>query len=311
LLINADQGSGAYCRAFDNAVELNLSSKFKNCVPISFSCLSLLISGGTSPHLVNAINFKIEQVIDYIEDSRIAVSPDFVSKHCKNFSRLTAENRRKFEKTHQPDKGYSLIKSGSDWVWHRSGSVLLSYYDKNDNKQYALFGQDDGSYFGCILPESAKSINEAYTLLKPADIRKLPASSVLRQGEWFATPISYRNLPSFMDRFYVNKPDTFDENKTVGTCANLCVLPKESNRSNDHNIVCRINSDNHNVDGLEAFAATNGRFYVRIPTGVKIIVEHDEHPELEIVGQSTDYTNGWVMFSRNTAIASYSSSGVD
>lgn len=153
---------------------------------------------------------------------------------------LKAYNNDKTKLT-PPERGFTLIGR----CWHMSAIVLIHNTAK---EKYYLLGQDDGSYFGVELAAPAKTIEKAYTGLRPKGV---PADAK-RQGEWFVVPKKEDAVPAIED--------------CLATSDCHMILPREGKESNKHEI-----------KDSEIRVGSDGKIYARGGS-----IEHDEHPEINL-----------------------------
>jgi hypothetical protein len=175
------------------------------------------------------------------------------------------------------------VPAGYTWTgtrWHRSASVVVSY-------DYGCFllGQDEGSYFGCQLPKMAKSLNDAYEILIPDEVK---GKRFIRQGEWFAIPVSENKVPKI---------------KNCVVTGYSVILPRKSADSNPHLLVAHdwvaervINSGIENSWNIRVTG--DGKIF-----GLDCEILHRDHEAIE--------NAGWHQYVENTAIQSVSVEGVD
>src|SRR5205823_3668096 len=85
-----------------------------------------------------------------------------------------------------PDRSEPEKNGYLSGVWHVVASCLIYF-----GGRYLLSAIDEGSYFVSELSAPATSIQEAFALLKPREVRKAEAkgATVHRQGEWFFVAI--------------------------------------------------------------------------------------------------------------------------
>lgn len=166
-----------------------------------------------------------------------------------------------------PEAGFVL--GGLGERWHRSGSFLFTYQGKT-----VLLGVDEDSYFGCELPEKAKTLKHAYTCLVPKQIRNKPFT---RQGEWFAVPVDKKDVPDITEAI------VFAED----IVENLCLQVDDPD------------SARHILSATKIIVA-QGKVFAQDP-----LLSHsrEEHEQLDL--------KGWYTFVKNTAIRSFSEEGVD
>lgn len=141
---------------------------------------------------------------------------------------------------HKYKKGYTLLycveKNKWGYKWHRPSTVVLKYTNNKKNI-YGIFGQDEDTYFGCILPSPVKTVEQAYSVLAPKEAN---GKYFIRQGEWF---------------FIESKKPTGEEYTDFE-----CNLPKLGKSENNHSVCA------------ESAIFLNGNLYLR-----DFEVQHDEH----------------------------------
>jgi hypothetical protein len=143
-------------------------------------------------------------------------------------------------------------------------------------KSTFLIGQDEGTYFGVELPKNCKTLEEAFTMLIPKEIRN---KSFLRQGEWFAVEVDEDDVPASEEAvLMITNPDP-----------ESVYLPRES-----------VDANMHWFEDGEIRVAKNGVVYIR---GCEL--HHNEHAMIELK------RNSWYRFYKNTAVRSFSQRGVD
>ena len=144
-------------------------------------------------------------------------------------------------------------------------------HDEAD-KLCLLAGQDEGSYFIVELPKKVNSIADAMEALIPEEAR---VHGAVRQGEWFLVPCDKEEVPSLNDTVLL-----IDH----GSAA---YLPLDDE-----------NSNHHTIETSDGRVGKDGYLYLKDPT-----LEHDEHQSVSI--------EGWCYVVKNTAVRSFSVSGVD
>jgi hypothetical protein len=156
--------------------------------------------------------------------------------------------------------------------WHRPATVLVN--DTRKGGRSYLFGQDEGTYFGVELLHKVTTVDAAFKDLVPKKAQG--RSDALRQGEWFAVPVLTSEVPTRLD--------------LAGTILNsYVVLPFGSDSDNEHRLYAP-----------EARLAKTGQLFA-----CEFDIDHGEHSRLS--GKSKT----WYTFYRNTAVRSFSESGVD
>lgn len=172
------------------------------------------------------------------------------------------------------EAGWTLL-GGSSPGWHRPSTVLLQ---NAINQKCYITGQDEGTYFGCELPHPCKTVQEAYEMLIPPEVK---GKKYRRQGEWFILPVSRENLPKF---------DQIAVEIRGGT-----TLPRENENSGLHNLE-RSPTTTGWIPNI--IVDKKGTFYAENCT-----LNHPDHLPV--------YITGWVSFHRNTAVRSVSIEGMD
>ena len=269
LLINADEEVAD--------LEFVGSSNYEDKPCVSFNCLVNLVEDkvitSTSAREKILGKAKIE-IIDFSTAETRKISKSLqerlsAARKSSNFRFLVWGAKQT-----PPAPGFSLV-DGSPAKWHKSATVLIRH-----GKRTFLMGQDEGTYFGCILADNPSSIDAAYVSLMPKEARGV--KGVLRQGEWFAIPV--QNQKSVPDQF---SPET--------------ILWTDIN--NDNTALCfgieDDNSNHHHFTG-EVIITKDGRYFAR-----NFEIHHDEHAVMR--GEN----DVWYNFARNTAKASYSAERVD
>jgi hypothetical protein len=248
LLLNADEDGDFY----------TLVDEIGGGNPcVSFECVGQMFKGRKD--VINMLADGELILLDYTPEERIS---------------LTASEKKKFNGSRKnyplpPKPGFAHVGE----VWHRSGSCLFQHVKSGT---CYIFGQDEGSYFGCELPKAAKTIQGAYNVLTPKEIG---SRSFQRQGEWFAVIVQDKDVPEPKDcamQFNANyDSDIF--------------LPLDTPESNKHKLV-----------DVEGRVGKDGQIYVKDGQ-----LDHDQHAGLYFSGDS------WTTFYRNTAVRSVSQQGVD
>lgn len=270
LLINADENA-------TNEHEFVSSGEFDDYPTLSFNCLGNLIAKKVlSPTSAeDAIRKAKLKVVDFTPEERKEASKALRTEYSN--ARKSSNFRFNVWAANQtpPEAGFSLIKS-DPIEWHKSSTILL----RNGKESYIL-GQDEGTYFGCVLADNPKNIAGAYESLMPASARGV--KGVLRQGEWFAIPV--KNQKQVPDRY---SPDT--------------LMFADSNDGDIYGIAFAIedkDSNRHYFNSGEVVVSRHGT-YAR-----NFEICHDEHASL--IGQN----DIWYTFAKNTALHSFSAERVD
>lgn len=247
---------------------------------ISFDCVARLVFPGITDDAgdnTKKLNHARSKIGQYLVSGRLKIVDWIPDEHRKLTSKQRKQVTRykrsesKIDKNGKPitlptpPLGFTLFDS----EFHRSATVLI--FDTESQKTY-LIGQDEGTYFGVELPSNPETVDDAYSVLTPPEAKGV--SGVLRQGEWFAIPVSKDEVP------------------TESTCVIILAggtLPKDDVESNDHEL-----------DVEEGYVGINGKVYVRGG-----YIRHPEHLPLELDCER------WYTFYRNTAVRSVSVQGVD
>jgi hypothetical protein len=148
---------------------------------------------------VNLEKLTSENVLDFAEDTRV-----YLMRHKETgvFYRLGKWNSDLGEyergEIFMPPKQGAFFPDISEpekngfvsGVWHVLAACLIHV-----GGRYLLSAVDEGSYFVSELSSPAKSIQEAFALLKSREVRKaeMKGATVKRQGEWFFVPTSIKS----------------------------------------------------------------------------------------------------------------------
>lgn len=256
VLLNGDDG-GAYIDADD------YSTDNFNLITISFRCLARFWGHGepSQGDIIDALNNT--GVLDFHDEKRVR-SP----------------------KAKKPGPGFVYI---GDSTWHRSANVLLSLVGAGETK-YIIMGVDEDQYFGCELASPAFTVEEAYTSLMPAHIRKTPKENIRRQGEWF-----FIKLDGKVEDYEGVKKFTVRNDWEDNVIRYYLRGRNDNESSNTHVVKCDTVyefADSLNINGGKP-----------IPLFVDASISHNQHSELYLSG------HWWAI--ENTAVQSYSEEGVD
>lgn len=227
---------------------------------VSFECLGQMYGGAAEA--VKYLASGRLRLLDYTVEETIA----FTAKE-----KILAGDAKKAKQLKSPRLGFSRVGHR----WHRASSVLL--HDTKTNK-FFVFGQDEGSYFGCELPKAAKTVQGAFDTLVPDAVREVP---FVRQGEWFFVPVDDKDVPATKDcalQFETGNGYPVED---------AVFMPLETADSNRHHVCV-----------AEGRVGPGGVVYVRDGTA-----DHDEHESVVLTG--------WYAVYRNTAVRSVSQEGVD
>lgn len=218
-------------------------------LPTILGCACTMVSYECIRRLTNLKNTK--QVIKYLLSGKIKVidtTPDMYRdiKPVRRMSNATLVCRLDtdpdFAKKHRPGPGYSVTERTTGdrlWIWHKPGNCLFKFENK-----YFICGQDEGTYFGCELASSAKTVENAIKLLAPKELRT-KLTGIQRQGEWFFEPVE---LPK-------------NVRWTIGNVEFHLPVEKGGNR--------------HTVTAQDMAIDDKGNVYLR-----RFNVEHNEHATL-------------------------------
>lgn len=263
LLLNADEGADENVNVhFRDILD---TSKYPT---VSFACLANLIKKeivfGSAIRKI-LFSSKIE-IVDFSPESKIEASAAIKKSHKSKKSDQTFVT---WASQFKPiEAGYTLISS---LHWHKSATIVI-----RNGKTSFLTGQDEGTYFGCILADNPKTVSAAYTSLMPKEVRGV--KGVMRQGEWFAVPV--KKVPENHDP----KVLMFGEHESD----NSINFPIDNPESNIHKLYGHF------------IITKNGKFYAK-----DFRISHNDHADL--VGSK----NVWYTFLKNTAVASFSMDKVD
>ena len=196
------------------------------------------------------------------------------------------EERISGPKTKKPGPGFVFIGRNT---WHRSPNVLLTL-TIGDVRKYIIMGVDEDQYFGCQLSEPVFTIENAYTSLMPAHIRKTPKENIRRQGEWF-----FIKLDGKIEDYAGVKKLTVNNLYQDDIVIHYLRGRNDDESSNTHVVACNVMyeiADSLNINGGKP-----------IPLFVDGTVNHNQHNDL--------YLSGYWWAIENTAVQSYSEEGVD
>ena len=241
LILNGDEGSVRF------SVH-GKSKTYKKSITISFECLSRFYD--TTP----------EQVAQWLVDGSLQLVD------------YTKDMYKTLENGSSPGFGYTRMGYlNGKTRWHRPASAL--FYDK-DIKFSIVMGMDEGSYFGCVLQDNPKTVNDAFKSLIPTAAK---GKKFRRHGEWFLVPV--KAPPSVENRILES-----DE-----------ILSEVINLGRDDE-----DSSKHFVSAKKIVVGSDMVVYADSPT---IRHENMDHADISVYG--------WTAFYRNTAIRSFSVRGVD
>lgn len=273
VMVNADEGDEYSPRS---SLVGELSDK---TLSISFECIRRFYENKTVGDVVKMIANGRITLVDFNPDSEVELSDDDRIAYAKG-----GAARKKLK---SPGPGYTLIQHGMRFRWHRSATVLLR--DTSRDGHTMLFGQDEGTYFGCKLRNHPKTVADAYTSLMPPVVREMPACK--RQGEWYLVPVDEKDVPKVPEciaTFGMNNYDDSEWDTTDSHHGNFA-LYRDSEESSCHYVECdygRITKD--------------GQIYAENAT-----LRHEKEDHVDVSER------GWVTFYRNTALQSVSVEGVD
>ncbi len=222
-------------------------------------------------------------LVDYTPDEHVKLTSSEKKKYQKWWLDCS-KNKPQSPPIAPPDMGLTLIgiRDPDSVQWHRSATVVLL---DTKTKMCMLFGQDEGSYFGCELPAEVKTVGEAYDVLAPEAVKKNPLG-VKRQGEWFAMPFPDDKVPEPQDCIALfNAKD----------CEHGLCLPRP------------VGSNSHFIETQDGRILKDGTIIAKNPT----LVHKNENNERSNEHEDMSAGPGWYTFHCNTAKRSYSVEGVD
>jgi len=316
LIINGDDMDGA---APD--INLNTIDIFKDSPTVSFVAIALLLGYISDPEedidmgeneFIKDVSFEIASdrivLLDFKPDQKMPETRKNVidgfheAKRNKKKVNGVSARRDYLNSLTPPSPGFTLMDSSHGKLqWHRASTCIISHKmtSKAKKTDYWLIGMDEGAYFGCVLKDSVKNIEEAFNSLMPAAARN--SSGFIRQGEWFAVPISEKEVPSLLEAIYFGEGN-----------ASIC-LPVQDERSNRHYVCVGESSSFRNSMNGEFRLNKKGTLFAR---GFSLVhkepaseggYETGEHEDL-----NTPTSSQWYTFHENTALRSVSlGNGVD
>lgn len=208
---------------------------------------------GTSYHCIAQLtglitDVKVEQNLLNGNIKILDASPD-EKRTCNSKKILPLAKLR--EKLNPPQSGFTLIRKGDGYVWHRSGSVLFSYKGK-----HYLVGQDEGTYFGVELATKEISLKKAFENLIPKEVR---GKKYKRQGEWFMVPVKVKDVPPIEE--------------CIGQDITSMSLPVKSKDDNRHELEGNVRIKDNRIYAYRPF------------------LSHDQHGAIACAGWVTFYRN--------------------
>lgn len=265
VLVNADEDTG-----------YDIAYLGRSGFPMmSFKCLAQMLAAHEN---YVASHFTAGDLVlqDFQAETRIPIEKKIADKIHKVYGSFPKGNCG----LKPPKRGYSVVhENGKKYSWHRTGAILLK---STSSKVCYIFGQDEGTYFGCELPKMCSTLDQAYEMLMPPEARE--CDDWKRQGEWFAIPVEELKVPPISDCLLFGGGNYSNScNDITGFC-----LPVLTEDDNLHEI----------EDTDEVRISKDGRIYVK-----NVRLTHPEHADLQV--------SGWSVFCRNTAVRSVSQEGVD
>lgn len=268
FILNADRG---WSGVFGGGTSLHQWQCFKYAtIQIPFSALEKAIPEiFEQSNFYNPINLNFEELelIDKTEERWDCIgykhrdTGKFISAN--KFSRNDISNRESIQ--------YEAVKE------RRPESVVLKFRDR-----YYLSSMDDTQYFIVHLPKPVRSVDEAFDILKPPQVK---GKEYKRQGEWFFIELE---LPEK------------EIKRTYKILSQNFILPKDDPRSNDH-IATR--------GGWIMDIAFSKKPNLDINAKTPIVSGQIRHPEHRMLKLSTlDNCKIFVAF-ENTALGSWSAEG--
>lgn len=268
LLLNGDEDN-------DNSIDIT-SEGFEGVskITISFLCIGRMLNI-KAVEVQQLLGSGKIQLLDYTADSMKEPSVK-IKKKAKLIIQKWNNNeidRNKMQmdlaSIGRGNFGFTLIHAGgSKIMWHRSATIVFKYKD-----DFYVMGQDDGSYFMCLLPKMSVRTLTVFQALKSLAPEGVNSKSI-RQGEWFFVPVKNNDVPLDYECELFS-----DDNSNM-------YLPIDDLDSNRHEIEC------------DQFKMSCGVLYV-----YNFRVMHIQHPELS--GKE------WYKVLKNTARRSVSQAGVD
>ena len=259
--------------------------------------------------------FRIENVIDFAKDKRVYLMRE---KETGTFYRLGKWNAESGEYERGevfvapkqgaffPDRSEPEKNGYVSGVWHVVASCLIYFGDR-----YLLSAIDEGSYFVSELSAPATSIQEAFALLKPREVRKAEAkgASVVRQGEWFFVSTGIRNdrelarllnLPRIDDVKVDSLPRPTDSNgRSLGNC-HRCFLVENAGELWARGTVRHQRETDRYIQEMRP-SPWHGDYGKLIPTAVKSGVAYRATREHTAVKLGKE----WHRVYRNTEVSSW------
>lgn len=227
-------GDGDISPITSNAASISKKTKYK-IITVSFDTIAHLFGFGTvddsaefkADKVVEAFEKNVLTIVEATEDSEIKYTKTqkeawknlrFLKDKIENKHIPTLQDLKDFDRYSKsliPQLGFVATDSG----FHRPATVLI---DNKKTKETALFGMDEGSYFGSVLPSREINIRDAYEALTPLEARD---SAFIRQGEWFFVAVG-KGEKAMLDR---------KAKKVTGILIPLSFsLPLEREDSNPH-----------------------------------------------------------------------------
>jgi hypothetical protein len=254
LLLNGDQGyriTPINSLVEDREIDFGFPT-------VSFQCL-LLLTKAKMNKLTQMLHKGTLEILDFNPDEQ---------------KPLTAEQKElKKSKKFVAPSGWTVINN----TLHRSATVL---FKNHETGAHYLVGQDEGTYFGCELKGTPRTIADAFQDLTPPEANVV---GVIRQGEWFMVPVDKSEVPTLEECIAVFD----DESSGWSREANLA-LPVDDPNSNRHRL-----------------GAIDGRISAKGVFALEPTLFHEEHEQVD------GKCRTWYTFYRNTAVRSVSVEGVD
>jgi len=258
VLVNGDDGEPAIVADEYDAEGFSL-------LTISFRCLARFLGTEGEPDK--------DAIVTALKGCRVA--------------EFHPEERKSGPKGKKPGPGFVFIGRNT---WHRSPNVLLTL-TIGDMRKYIIMGVDEDQYFGCQLSEPVFTIEDAYTSLMPAHIRKTPKQNIRRQGEWFFVKLVDGKIDDYVGVKKLTVNNMYHDDLLLHYLRGR----NDNESSNTHVVSCDIMYEI--ADGLNI---NDGK---PIPLFVDGTVKHNQHDDL--------YLDGLWWAIENTAVQSYSEAGVD
>jgi hypothetical protein len=263
------------------------SLQLKKHAVLSFEAVRLLwevLDDSSTENLLKDAN-----VVHTTADEVVATNKRISTKRIKELFEqgysinINGKTANKYVEDLGDDKHFSTIcEYIRNWNpnFHKAGMTLLQYED-----DYAIFGFDDGQYFGCLLPPECKprTVTAALDCLKPKGL----TGHYQRQGEWFVQRLD-QDIKTWncVGATFIGEDVRIEESKTTIKRLQGC-LPRDDTDSNCHEFTAAAVT--YHEDGTFFFE--------------NLELTHNEHRTIKM--------EGWCKVIKNRAVRSVSAEGVD